>query len=162
MTTSKTRLLLASLGGLAIAGGAAGGVLTVQAAQAVSAAPSIQTDNATRPAPTSGVSAPADSPVSLFKDGVYESLGRYLTPGGNESIMVRVHVRGGVVTAASSQPEASSPTARQFQEQFRGAISDQVVARPLASLSVDVVAGASLTSTGFNDALNRIRAEAER
>lgn len=73
-----------------------------------------------------------------------------------------MHVRGGIVTSVVARTEALSPTARQFQEQFRVSVAAQVVARPLASVSVDVVAGASLTSSGFNDALAGIRAEARR
>ncbi|MEJ7648731.1 MAG: FMN-binding protein [Nakamurella sp.] len=159
MPTSKARLLLAGLGGLAVAGSAAGGVLLLQADRA-DAAPSVhravQTAVPAQPPSVVGTAG------SLFRDGDYASTGRYLTPGGNESIEVTLRVRDGVITAATSRTEALSPTARQFQEQFRVAIAAQVVARPLSSVSVDVVAGASLTSSGFNDALTRIRTEARR
>ncbi|WP_353649303.1 FMN-binding protein [Nakamurella sp. A5-74] len=160
MTTSRTRLLLAGLGGLAVAGSAAGGVLLVQAGQTVEAAPSVRVDI---PAPvTAQASSSAGTQGSLFRDGDYTSAGRYLTPGGDESILVTVHLRGGIVTSVVARTEALSPTARQFQEQFRVSVAAQVVARPLASVSVDVVAGASLTSSGFNNALAGIRAEARR
>lgn len=160
MTTSKSRLLLAGLGGLAVAGSAAGGVLLVQSAQPADASPSVRVAQQL-PSPAVGSSLPGAA-GTVFRDGDYASTGRYLTPGGNESIEVTLRVRGGVITAATSRTEALSPTARQFQEQFRVAIAAQVVARPLSSVTVDVVAGASLTSLGFNDALARIRTEARR
>lgn len=156
MTTSKARLLLAGLGGLAVAGSAAGGVLLVQSGETAEASPTVHLGTA---ATASSIDA---SDGSLFRDGEYASTGRYLTPGGDESIEVTLRVRDGVITAATSRTEALSPTARQFQEQFRVAIAAQVVARPLSSVTVDVVAGASLTSSGFNDALARIRSEAHR
>lgn len=156
MTTSRTRLLLAGLGGLAVAGSAAGGVLLVQSGQTVEAAPSVHVDIPAQASSSAGTQG------SLFRDGEYTSAGRYLTPGGDESILVTVHLRGGIVTSVVARTEALSPTARQFQEQFRVSVAAQVVARPLASVSVDVVAGASLTSSGFNDALAGIRAEARR
>lgn len=161
MTTSKARLLLAGLGGLAIAGSAAGGVLILQGGAPAEAAPSVRVpvQSPATPVPVVDSAQPAGSP---FRDGDYVSTGRYLTPGGNESIEVTLKVQGGVITAATSRTEATSPTARQFQEQFRVAIAAQVVARPLASVDVDVVAGASLTSLGFDDALARIRMEAHR
>ena len=156
MTTSKARLLLAGLGGLAVAGSAAGGVLLVQSGETAEASPSVRLGTAVT---ASTIGATDGSP---FRDGEYASTGRYLTPGGDESIEVTLRVRDGVITAATSRTEALSPTARQFQEQFRVAIAAQVVARPLSSVMVDVVAGASLTSSGFNDALARIRSEAHR
>lgn len=164
MTITRTRLLLASLGGLAVAGSATGGVLIVQAHSATVATPSVRSaaPESAADALVRAGSAGTSPTLSTFRNGDYTATGRYLTPGGNESILVSVQVRDGVVTSAAARTEASSPTARQFQDQFRVQIAAHAVARPLASLSVSVVASASLTTTGFNDALDRIRVEAER
>lgn len=132
--------------------------MLAKSASMVEAAPSVREATGV-PAASAANEAPD---VSLYRDGTYTAAGRYLTPGGNESIRVRLQVRSGVIVSAVSETEASSPTAHQFQEQFRVSVAGQVVGRPLASVSVGVVAGASLTSTGFDDALARIRSQAQR
>jgi len=100
--------------------------------------------------------------MSLYRNGRYTATGHYLTPGGNESIAVSIDVEGDMVAASTIEVEATSPTARQFQEQFRTTIAGRVTARPLSGLSVSRVSGASLTSLGFNDALAKIRQEAKK
>jgi uncharacterized protein with FMN-binding domain len=57
-------------------------------------------------------------------------------------------------------PGAQDGTSRSFQEQFVGGISSVVVGKPLDALQVDKVAGSSLTSGGFNQAVEKIRSEA--
>lgn len=157
---TRARLWWASLGGLAVVGASTGGVLIV-AGQSAAAAPSIRSSGnpATDVAVGTTVTLPAPS---AFRDGRYSATGRYLTPGGDESIRVTVRIRDGLVTETAAETEALSPTARQFQDQFGVHVADRAVGRPLATLSVSAVAGASLTSTGFNNALAQIRMSAQR
>jgi hypothetical protein len=54
----------------------------------------------------------------------------------------------------------SNPNTKKFQGQFAGGIAAQVVGRNIDELSVSKVAGSSLTSGGFNQAVEKIRAEA--
>lgn len=147
---------------------AAGGVLLAQSGGAGPGAPSLTA----RPPDPSSLDLPAhdaatmaegshvESTPGVYRDGQYTSDGSYLTPGGDESIGVTVVVAHGLVTDAVVRTEASSPTARQFQVQFQAGIAAAVTGRDLAGLAVTRVAGASLTSVGFNDALTRIRFDA--
>lgn len=102
----------------------------------------------------------ASRPASAYHDGRYIATGHYTTPGGAESILVTLELTDGTVTGAQVRTEALSPTARQFQDQFRTHVAAQVVGRKLSSLSVSRVAGASLTSIGFNDALAKVKSDA--
>lgn len=111
----------------------------------------------TRPA---GASAAASAPASPYRDGTFAVTGHYETPGGSETIGVSLTVAAGVVHDATVTVEATSPTARQFQEQFATRYASQVVARNLADVKVSRVAGASLTSVGFNRAVAEIQAAA--
>jgi hypothetical protein len=56
--------------------------------------------------------------------------------------------------------DATDHEARQYQQAFASAISAEVVGKDISSLSVTRVAGASLTSNGFNSALDQIRSHA--
>lgn len=169
MPTSPKRYWLSSAGGAAVVGLAVGGVLLAQSGGTGPSRPSL-TAGSGPPLPTSGppTTGATGSPDGLhteptpgtYRDGQYTSDGSYLTPGGDESIAVTVVVTHGLVTDAVVHTEAVSPTARQFQVQFQTGIAAAVVGRDLAGLSVTRVAGASLTSVGFNDALTRIRLDA--
>ena len=149
---NASRFLLSSIGGLAIVGACAAGVWAVQAVGNAAAA-SVRTQSAT----TSG----NDNLVSGYRDGSYSAVGRYATPGGDESIGVTVQIVHQRITAVAVAVEAKSPTARQFQEQFSTRILPAIVSKDLASVGVSRVAGASLTSLGFNNALQKIRTNAD-
>ena len=148
---TSSRFLLSSLSGLAIVGACAAGVLAVQAGGNAAAA-SVRTQSAT--------SGRIDNLVSGYRDGSFSAVGRYATPGGDESIGVTVQIAHQRITAVAVAVEAKSPTAMQFQEQFSTRILPAIVSRDLASAGVSRVAGASLTSLGFNNALQQIRTNA--
>lgn len=163
MTTSPARFWVSSLSGAAVVGLAAGGVLLIQPDGGVSSAPTLRAGS--EPTSPSAVDAPmgaAQAPRSAYRDGQYSATGHYVTPGGDESIGVTLVVAHGVVTDTVVRTEATSSTARQFQIQFATGVAAAVVGRDLAGLAITRVAGASLTSVGFDDALTRIRADADR
>ncbi len=95
-----------------------------------------------------------------YADGTYEAEGSYTSPGGQESISVSLTLAGGVVTEVTVTPEATSGNAAQYQKAFASGIADEVVGVDIDDLSVDKVSGSSLTSGGFNDAVETIKADA--
>lgn len=169
MTYSARRYLLGALSGVAVVGASVSGIHQLSSTRGSSTSASLNGSQVVSCTVVSGVtscqqSAPrpraGDAPASDYRDGGYDALGHYLTPGGSESIGVSVTVSHGVVTSARVEVEATSPTARQFQEQFASRYAGQVVAKNLADVRVSRVAGASLTSVGFTDALTQIRSAA--
>jgi uncharacterized protein with FMN-binding domain len=103
---------------------------------------------------TPSPSAPA------YADGTYTADGSYQAPSGIEAISVRITLVDDVVTEAVATPAATDPQARVFQRNFSAGISAEAVGRDIADLSVSRVSGSSLTSLGFNAAVEQIRAEA--
>jgi uncharacterized protein with FMN-binding domain len=95
-----------------------------------------------------------------YADGTYEEDGDYRSPGGQQSVTVSVTLKDDIVTDVTVTPHATDPNAKQFQGQFAGAIADQVVGKDIHSLDVSRVAGSSLTSQGFNAAIELIKADA--
>lgn len=152
MIGDKVRYLIATMGGVVLVGTCASGVLAVQS-NGASATASVRAVGV-RPGPVT-------DRAKLYRNGVYSAVGRYATPGGDESIGVVVQIGDQKVIAVTVQVEAESPTARQFQEQFRSRVLPSIVSKDIATARVSRVAGASLTSLGFNDALERIRAESD-
>lgn len=106
-------------------------------------------------------SSGSSSTSSGYKDGSYTASDSYYVPDGNESIQVKLTVKNGVVTASSVQNSENDPTSAAFQEQFASAYKSYVIGQKLADLQLGVVAGASDTSQGFNQAVNQIASQAQ-
>ncbi|WP_454299515.1 FMN-binding protein [Salana multivorans] len=146
---------LAAVGALAACGSAQAG--------ADSAADVPATEDGSTPADNSSSSSAgstATTSVGSYADGTYEATGAYVSPGGQQQVDVSLTLADGIVTAVVVTPEAVDPRSQSFQEQFASGIEDVVVGVPLDELAVDVVSGSSLTSGGFNDAVEQIKAEA--
>ncbi|SMH33677.1 FMN-binding domain-containing protein [Rathayibacter oskolensis] len=105
-------------------------------------------------------SAAAASSDSAYADGTYDAQGSYTSPGGSETVGVSLTLEGGVVTAVTVTPESENPTGEQYQERFAGGIAGEVVGKSIDEIDVSKVSGSSLTSTGFNDAVETIKADA--
>ncbi len=109
----------------------------------------------------SGQAAPA-SPAEPreYADGIYTATGTYQTPESLEQVSVTLTLEGGVVTAVEVVGNPQTGDSVRFQGMFIGGIADAVVGKPIDEIAVRRVAGSSLTSGGFNQALAAIKAEA--
>ncbi|MDQ4214471.1 FMN-binding protein [Microbacterium capsulatum] len=106
------------------------------------------------PAPSTGSSPGA------YRDGSYTANGSYRTPETVERITVSVTLAGGTVTRLKVTGDPQASETRHYQAQFIGGIQALVVGKRIDDISVSRVAGSSLTSRGFNQALATIRTEA--
>ena len=117
--------------------------------------------------PASGPTPPATSGSGStgttgegYADGTYTAEGSYQTPDSVESIDVTVTLEGDVITAVEVVGDPQRRESQQYQSQFIGGIADVVVGKRLDEVEVSRVAGSSLTSGGFTQALERIKSEA--
>jgi hypothetical protein len=112
--------------------------------------------------PSAGAAASTAEPAATgeYADGIYTAVGTYSSPGGEESISVTLTLTGDVVTAASAVGNATSPPSSQYQQQFVSNFADLIVGKSLDEVSLDKVAGSSLTPIGFNDAVDTIKTDA--
>lgn len=109
---------------------------------------------------TTSDSTPTPSTAS-YKNGTYSADGAYRSPGGNEEIGVTLTITDDTISAVSIKTHATSGDAQQYQTQFKDGISEVVVGKKVNEISVSRVSGSSLTSTGFNNALEAIKSEAQ-
>ena len=96
-----------------------------------------------------------------YKDGTYSADGTYTSPGGNEEIAVTITITDGKVTNSSVTPKAASRESRDHQDDFVDGYKVLVTDKELATLNLGRVSGSSLTSRGFNQALDDIRNQAK-
>jgi uncharacterized protein with FMN-binding domain len=107
----------------------------------------------------SGTTTDATSDAT-YTDGTYDATASYQSPNGTETIDVELTLADGTVTAVTVTGEATGGDSQRYQSEFSGGIAAEVVGKNIDELSVDKVAGSSLTSGGFNDAVEQIKAEA--
>ena len=108
--------------------------------------------------PGTGSSSSTDSGSTgsgAYADGTYTADGSYATPESVETITVTVTLEDDTITAVEVTGESE-----QYQSQFIGGIADAVVGEDIDDLQVSRVAGSSLTSGGFNEAIEAIKSEA--
>jgi uncharacterized protein with FMN-binding domain len=150
------RTLYAGIAGLSLAGTVAG------CAPSAAEAPSANTGAAgsTAAAPSGGSTSLAGSGGS-YKDGTYSADGNYTSPNGTETVGVQLTLAAGKVTDVQITQHPSNPNTRKFQGEFAGGIAAQVVGKNLDEITVSKVAGSSLTSGGFNQAVGKIKSEAQ-
>jgi uncharacterized protein with FMN-binding domain len=150
--TSIRKTVFAGVAGLSLAGTVAG------------CAPSAQQPAAQETEPSAAASASASGTASGsaagYKDGTYSADGNYKSPNGTETVGVQLTLANGTVSAVEITEHPSNPNTRKFQGQFAGGIADQVVGKSLDEIKVSKVAGSSLTSGGFNQAVEAIKAQA--
>lgn len=95
-----------------------------------------------------------------YKDGTYTATGNYSTPGGRESVTVKVTLANGTISDASTDGSATGGNSAQYQSQFLNNYESLVVGKSIDSVSLSRVAGSSLTSGGFNSAIEQIKTDA--
>jgi uncharacterized protein with FMN-binding domain len=152
LRTAATALGAVALLGTVAACATATGTTTTDAGSGTTA-------TTTTTAPSSASTA-ASSGSSTYKDGEYTASGQYQSPNGTESITVDLTIADDKVTAVTVTGTPSGPDATNYQSQFESNIASIVVGQDISTLSVSKVAGSSLTSAGFNAAVDSIKSQA--
>ena len=164
MNTRQKKFALATMTGVSISVALAGCSTGTTTADAGAGAAAPGTAASTPTAGGSTISAPAAggsaSGASTYADGTYEATGGYTSPNGKEEIDVSLTLEGDVITAVTVTPEATNPNSVNYQTQFADGIASVVVGKDIDEIDVSRVAGSSLTSGGFNEAIETIKSEA--
>jgi uncharacterized protein with FMN-binding domain len=140
----------AALAGIAMVGGLAG----CAGSSSPAASPSKH--------PSGSSETPAEEPSASgeYEDGEYTAEGEYISPGGPESVTVTLTLEDNTITALEVTGSGGTPNAKKFQGEFIEAIDEIVIGKNIDELDVSRVSGSSLTSGGFNAALQQIRDDA--
>jgi len=95
-----------------------------------------------------------------YADGTYTAEGTYATPESVETISVTVTLQDDVITDVEVTGNPQKRESEEYQGKFIGGIAAVVVGQDIDDIQVSRVAGSSLTSGGFNDAIETIKSEA--
>lgn len=160
MRPSVRKSVYAGIAGLSLAGTVAGCAPSAGSTPAAGGSTPPAGSSAAATSPAAGASTLAASGAE-YKDGTYSADGTYVSPNGTETVGVRLTLAAGTVTDVQITQHPSNPNTRKFQGEFAGGIAAQVVGKNIDELNVSKVAGSSLTSGGFNKALEQIKSEAQ-
>jgi len=116
---------------------------------------------AASPAASTAPSTSGTISSSAYKDGTYSASSTYYVPHGSEDIKVTLTVKDGMVTDSSIANSEYDRESARYQQDFAYEYKSSVVGKPISSLQLNYVAGASDTTQGFNDALQQIKSEAK-
>jgi uncharacterized protein with FMN-binding domain len=154
--SARVGAALVGVVGIATLAGCAGTAADAeQPADAATSAPSTAA-----PGGTTEGSSTGSSSGGAYADGTYSAEGSYATPESVETIDVTITLQNDVITAVEVTGDPKAAESRRYQSEFIGGISDAVVGQSIDDVSVSRVAGSSLTSGGFNEALQAIKSDA--
>lgn len=140
------------------------------------------------PVPTPIPVDPIKKTTLKYKDGIYNVTTSYGSPGGLDNLGVSLSILNDKVSTINVTNGATDGTSQYFQDGFiksiksgdssscpqigiryssgaenlnSNTITDSIVGKSLNNLTIRVVCGASLTSASFNEALQKIRLQAQ-
>lgn len=156
----RRRTIYASLAGWTLLGAASVGLVACSTSGATtSAAPAATTSAVGGEATTPATEAAAGG--STYQDGSYTATGTYTSPGGTEEVTVTLTLADDTITAATAEGGATKPPSSQYQGEFVDNFAALIIGKDVADVSLDKVAGSSLTSGGFNKAVETIKSQAQ-
>ena len=109
---------------------------------------------------TSTTSSTTTNANASYKDGTYNASADFQTPDGIDGITVKVTLANNVITSISADTQATSRESQQYDDAFLSSYKSEVVGKNVGEVQLNRTAGASLTSDGFNKALDEIRQNA--
>lgn len=97
-----------------------------------------------------------------YKEGTYSATGNYQSPGGSQEIKVSIKLASdGTINDTSAEGDGKSSNSQFYQSSFISNYKDKVVGKKIDDVSLSHVGASSLTSDGFNNALEDIKNQAK-
>ncbi len=153
-TVARTGALAATLAVVGLVAGACGSATDAPAETTVGSAIAETGTEAGSATSASGAA------TGEYRNGEYSATGSYVSPGGPQQIGVSVTLSNSVITALTLDTSNTKGTSKEYQGKFASGIDALVIGKNIDDLNVSKVAGSSLTSGGFNDAITQIKSEA--
>ncbi len=103
---------------------------------------------------------PTPTTSTNYKNGTYSATGLYDSPAGEEEVGLTLTLKDGTIISSTFTPRATNPISKKMQDNFNAGYTTLVIGKSIAEVKLDVVNGSSLTPKGFNDAVEKIKAQA--
>lgn len=166
----KKKLAAIVVGSLIVAGG----VVVIDqskgktnASSQLTSLPTTDSDDTSAGSESTASATPTPTPArsggssGTYKDGTYTATASYRVPHSAEAIRVSLTLKNGAITAASVQNSEGDRESAEYQREFTARYKSHVVGQKIDSLNLNVIAGASDTTEGFNQAVSQISQQAQ-
>jgi len=127
-----------------------------------------QTQTQTQTTSTSNVGASVNvtdtSGVKVtYKDGEYTETGNYVAPSGPDHLNIKVTLKDNKITNVALATPTTNPTSQHYQGLFVEGLKKEIVGKDISSIpNLSRLNGSSLTAGGFNEALAKIKTDAQK
>jgi uncharacterized protein with FMN-binding domain len=147
---------------IAMIGMVAAAIVALNHKDSVSNTAAMGTTPTSTASPSTSVSTtPAATAASgSYKDGTYTANTSYFTPDGQEDAKLTITIANNIVTASNFSEQALSGEGERYQNRFDSNYKSEVVGQKVSDIQLSRVAGASLTTDGFMQALQQIQQNA--
>jgi uncharacterized protein with FMN-binding domain len=132
--------------------------ITSAPVETINTTPTETTPVTTAPTPSTPTTPAA---VSQYKDGTYQATGSYNSPAGMENVGVSITLKNDTVIASTVTNEAADGESRRYQDSFISGYKPYVTGKNINDIKLGKVSRSSLTGTGFNAALTKIKTSAK-
>lgn len=110
---------------------------------------------------SSSDAATSTSTSAIYNDGTYTASADYSVPHGYQnSIDISVTIANDIITAVSTDNDYSDNESGMYIDAFESDLEGEVVGQLLSEVSFSRIGGASLTTDGFNEALELVQSAA--
>lgn len=100
--------------------------------------------------------------TSVYQEGEYTGTGSYQSPAAIENVVVKVRIKADKIEDIDLTSDTQVETSKKYQGLFLQGLKQEVIGKDLAELGeFSKLNGSSLTSKGFNEALQKIKEEAK-
>jgi len=110
---------------------------------------------------TANPNSTLEEATATYKDGVYDVVGDYISPGGAETIGVKLTLENGIITDSEVEVQATREISVEKQTDFSENYKELVIGKNIDDIELTKVSGSSLTPKGFNDAVEKIKTQAQ-
>ncbi len=125
-------------------------------------APAVETQPAAQNTPAAMMEATISTmDTAGYKDGMYSEEGSYKTPAGMKKVKVDVTLKDGKIVDSTVTGLAEDEKSIGFQKIFVENYKPLITGKSISEVKLDKVSGSSLTSAGFNEALQKIATAAK-
>ena len=99
--------------------------------------------------------------LATYKNGTYAVIGEYKSPAGPEEIDVTIILEDAIIRDVTVVAKATNPVSVKRQGAFVEGYKTLVIGKNIDEVELSKVAGSSLTSQGFNDAIEKVKMQAQ-
>lgn len=102
---------------------------------------------------TTITTSPTETTLYAYKNGTYTASANYYVPKYQNSISINISIENDIIKSATASHDYTDRESGLYIDSFDSQLSSKIVGKKISDIKLSRVGGASLTTYGFNDAL---------